>query len=533
MTTVTEDRTAEARHTDATRATESTPRQEGAPQHARVVIVGGGFSGIAMAHRLTTSRFTDFVVLERSSDVGGVWQTNTYPGCTCDVPSHLYSLSFAPNPDWSSTYSPQPEIEQYLRDCIDRFGLRPHLRTGVEVTQASWNEPRQLWEMDTTAGPWTAQVLVSAVGPLTEPKLPDVPGIGRFTGTLMHSARWDHGHDLAGKTVASIGTGASAIQYVPRIADQVGRLFVFQRTAPWVMPHDKRPITDTERARFRRHPATQQVERAKVYLAKEALILGFVKQPRLMTLVEGIARKHMKSQVPDPSLRELLTPRYTIGCKRIVPSNEWYPALQRPNVTLVPHALREIREHSVVDSQGVERDVDVVIFGTGYHVTDIPIAVRIRGRDATLLSDVWNGSPRAYLGTSVPGFPNFFMFLGPNTGLGHSSMVYMLEAQVEHIAHAIRELDTTDSATIEVDQDAHDRYNQQLDTALATTVWEVGACTSFYRDANGRNATIYPDWTFRFRRQAKRWNPAAYRLSGSRVAARTAPSPDILVSASS
>ncbi|MFJ7300228.1 flavin-containing monooxygenase [Streptomyces sp. NPDC099088] len=481
--------------------------------HAQVLIVGAGFSGISLGHALRESKFTDFRILERGSDVGGVWRSNTYPGCRCDVPSHLYSFSFAPNPDWTSTYSPQPEIQDYLRRCLDRFGLRPHLRTGVEVEEARWDEGDQLWHVTTNTGTWTTQVLVSAVGPLTEPKLPEVPGIDRFRGTIMHSARWDHAHDLTGERVASIGTGASAIQYVPEIADRTGKLFVFQRSAPWITPHDKRPIADAERARFRARPLRQRIERGKAYISKELLVLGFAKHPRLMGLLQNVARKHLERQVKDPMLRRSLTPDFTLGCKRIVPSNAWYPALQKPGVELVPHALREIRERSVIDAAGVEREVDTIIFATGFHVTDLPIADKIRGRDGELLSDVWAGSPRAYLGVSVPRFPNFFMFLGPNSGLGHSSMVYMIEAQTAHVKNAIRALDVTGSATVEVDQQTHDRYNAELDRKLAATVWETGGCQSFYRDANGRNATLYPDWTFTYRRHATRWKPDAYHLT--------------------
>lgn len=482
-------------------------------QHTRVLIVGSGFSGIGLGRALRKSRFTDFVMLERGADVGGVWHSNTYPGCRCDVPSHLYSFSFAPNPEWSCTYSPQPEIRDYLRRCLDRFGLRPHLRTGVEVEDARWSEDDQLWQVATSTGPWTAQILVSAVGPLTEPKLPDVPGIDRFQGKIMHSARWDHDHDLSGRQVASIGTGASAIQYVPEIADRAGRLFIFQRSAPWITPHDQRPITEAEREMFRTRPRRQKAARAKVYVAKELLVLGFAKRPRLMRVIEGLARKHLARQVQDPALRRTLTPDFTLGCKRIVPSNTWYPALQKPNVELVPHALREIREHSVIGTDGVERDVDTIIFGTGFHVTDIPFADKVRGRDGGLMSAAWAGSPRAYLGVSVPGFPNFFMFLGPNSGLGHSSMVYMIEAQVEHVKNAVRALDVSGSTSIEVDRHVHDAYNADLDRKLAKTVWEVGGCRTFYQDANGRNATLYPDWTFRFRRQAVRWKPHAYHLA--------------------
>jgi len=481
-------------------------------RHTKVLIVGGGFSGIGLGHRLLQERFKDFVILERSDRVGGVWNTNTYPGCQCDVPSHLYSFSFAPNPEWTRMYSPQAEIRDYLQSCVESFGLTPYIRTGVEVIRAAWNDGILLWEVETTEGAWTTQILVGAVGPLTEPKLPDVPGIGAFEGEVMHSSRWNHDVDLTGKRVASIGTGASAIQYVPQIADQVGELYVYQRSAPWIMPHDQRDITDEERAEFRRNPKAQRRERDKVYLSKEALILGFVKQPRIMSLLEKLSIKHMESQVADPELRSLLSPDFTLGCKRILPSNTWYPALQKPNVTVIPHALKEIHERSVVGSDGVEREVDVIIFGTGFHVADIPFGDQLRGRTGETLSEHWKGSPRAYLGASIPKFPNYFMFLGPNTGLGHSSMIYMIEAQIEHITGAIRAMDTTGATTIEVEQDTHDRYNARIDKKMAGTVWERGGCTTFYQDANGRNATIYPDWTFRFRRDAAKWEPDAYRL---------------------
>lgn len=488
-------------------------------RHTRVLVIGSGFSGIGLGHRLLQERFRDFVILERSDRVGGVWNLNTYPGCQCDVPSHLYSFSFAPNPNWTRTYSSQPEIRDYLESCVESFGLTSYIRTGVEVAHAAWDEDRMLWEVETSEGPWTAQIVVGAVGPLTEPKLPKVPGIDTFTGEIMHSARWNHDVDLTGKRVASIGTGASAIQYVPQIADQVSELFVYQRSAPWIMPHDQRDITDAERAKFRSDPKAQKRERDKVYLSKEALILGFVKQPKVMSLLQKLSTKHMESQVAEPDLRRLLTPDFTLGCKRILPSNTWYPALQKPNVTLVPHALREIREHSVVGADGVERDVDVIIFGTGFHVADIPFGGQLRGRTGETLTEHWKGSPRAYLGASVPGFPNYFMFLGPNTGLGHSSMIYMIEAQVEHITRAIRALDTSGATTIEIDQQVHDSYNAAIDKKMAGTVWEVGGCTTFYQDENGRNATIYPDWTFRFRRDAAKWKPKAYRLG------RAAPRP--------
>lgn len=487
-------------------------------QHISHLIVGSGFSGLGMGRRLKTDGIEDFLILERGAGVGGVWEANTYPGCTCDVPSHLYSFSYAPNPNWSSTYSPQPEIRDYLRACVDRFGLRAHLRLGVEVTGARWDEDTLRWHVDTSAGTFTCDILISAVGPITEPKLPDVPGIDTFEGTVMHSGQWRHDIDLTGLRVASIGTGSSAIQYVPRIADEAGELFVFQRTAPWIAPHDKRPTTEAERARFRGNPAAQRRARASAYLSKEGLVLGFAKAPIIMKAVELVARKHLKDQVPDPALRAQLTPDFTIGCKRILPSNEWYPALQKPRVHLVPKALKEIRPHAVVDADGVEREVDVIIFGTGYQVAEPPIAGLLRGPGGQLLQDAWAGAPHAYLGTSVPGFPNFFLLLGPNSALGHSSMVYMSEAQVDHVGETLKLMRGAGANRVEVRRDVHDAYNRDIDRKLARSVWERGGCTGYYRDSTGRNSTIWPDWTWRFRRLAAHGDPRAYHLKQVRVA---------------
>ena len=483
-----------------------------APGTRRVIIIGAGFGGLGMAIRLRQEGIEDFVILERAEDIGGVWHYNTYPGCMCDVPSHLYSLSAAPNPNWSRTYSPQAEIREYLRDCVDRFGLRAHLRTGVEVQEARWLASDMAWEVQTSAGTLRSRILVNGTGPLTEPKLPDVPGIEKFKGKKMHSARWDHEYDLSGKRVASIGTGASAIQYVPAIREAVGQLYVLQRTPPWIMPHSDRDIRGWERALYRRVPTAQRLVRAAVFYSKELLVPGFVKDPKWMGLVQKISLKHIEKQVSDPVLREKVTPDYTIGCKRLLPSNRWYPALQAPNVELVTAGLKEVREHSVVDTLGVEREVDAIIFGTGFHVTDTPYARLFVGRDGTRLSDVWQGSPRAYLGATVPGFPNLFLLAGPNTGVGHTSLVYMIEAQVEHVLQAMRAMDARGAASVEVRPQAHEDFNQELDARMAKTVWSTGGCASWYMDATGRNASQWPDWAWRFRQLASHFEPTAYLL---------------------
>jgi cation diffusion facilitator CzcD-associated flavoprotein CzcO len=481
-------------------------------QHQKIIIVGAGFSGIGMAIRLKQSGIEDFIILERAPDVGGAWHFNTYPGCRCDVPSHLYSFSFAPNPNWSNTYSPQPEIRDYLRRCVEEFGIRSHMLNNVEVQAAAWKQDEEQWQIETTAGTFTASVLISGMGPLTEPKLPEVPGIESFEGKTMHSAQWDHDYELRGKRVASIGTGASAIQYVPLIQEQVEKLYVFQRTAPWIMPHGSRPISDRERSVFQRIPVVQKLIREGVYWSKEALVLGFVKQPRLMGALERLSGWHMRRQVADPSLQAKLAPNYSFGCKRILPSNEWYPALQQPNVELVTGGLREVRQHSVIDSNGREYEVDTIIFGTGFHVADPPVADQVRGSDGRLMREVWEGTPRAYLGTSVPDFPNLFLLLGPNTGLGHSSMVYMIETQIEHVLQAIQAMQRRRAGTIEVRPQVYEEFNQEVDTRMKGTVWETG-CTSFYLDATGRNGVLWPDWTWRFRQRATQFDEGAYVLS--------------------
>jgi cation diffusion facilitator CzcD-associated flavoprotein CzcO len=482
-------------------------------EHAEIIIAGAGFSGLATAIQLKRRGSHGFLILERAQDIGGVWELNTYPGCTCDVPSHLYSLSFAPNPEWTHTYSPQPEIRDYLRRSAEQRGVRPHIRTGVAVQSAVWREDDRHWTIQTNAGEFTASVFISAVGPLTEPNLPDVPGLAEFEGKLMHSSRWDHGYDMVGKRVASIGTGASAIQYVPEIADQIKRLHVFQRTPPWVMPHGNRAITQLERALYRRLPVTQRLVRAGVYASRELVAFALVKDPRLLRAAQKVSRAHMRKAISDPELLDKLTPRYTLGCKRIVPSNKWYPALARPNVELIASGLREVRGSTVVACDGTEREVDAIILGTGYQVTDIPFADHVRGRDGAVLQELWQGSPRAYLGTSIPGFPNFLMLLGPNTGLGHSSMVYMIESQVEHVLSAIAARDAGGADVIEVREAAHERYNREVDEAMRGTVWELGGCSSFYIDRTGRNATLWPEFTWRFRQHCRQSLAGAYRLT--------------------
>ena len=481
------------------------------PAAVDIAIVGAGFSGLGMAIRLRREGVEDFVVLERGAKVGGTWWFNTYPGCGCDVPSHLYSFSFAPNPDWRRTYSRQPEIEGYLQRVAEDFGAASHVRLGTTVTGAEWDDGAGRWSVETSRGTVSARVLISAAGALSDPKVPALEGLERFEGRTFHSARWDHGYDVAGKRIAVVGTGASAIQFVPAIAPAVAQLHVFQRTAPWVLPHSDRAISSRERRLYRRFPLLQRLVRGGVYSARELLVLGFVKEPKLMKAVERLARAHMRRQVPDRELRAKVEPGYTIGCKRILPSNHWYPALGRDNVELVTDAIAELREQSVVTADGTEREVDAIVFGTGFNVVDMPVARWIRGREGRTLDECWRGSPRAHLGATVAGFPNLYLLLGPNTGLGHSSMIYMIESQVDYVLEALRETERRGAAVAEVRPEVVERYNEALDERMQRTVWTTG-CSSWYLDDTGRNGTLWPDWTFRFRRRTGRFDAAEHEL---------------------
>jgi len=359
--------------------------------------------------------------------------------------------------------------------------------------------------------------MLAGMGPLAEPKTPELPGLEDFEGAVFHSARWDHDYDLKGKRVASVGTGASAIQYVPSIQPEVEQLHVFQRTPPWVFPHTDRPISRIERWLYRKLPAAQRLARGGVYVGRESLVLGFVKKPRLMALAERLARRQMRKQIPDPEFRKRLTPDFTIGCKRILPSNKWYPALVKDNVEVVTEGVKEVRRHSIVAEDGVERPIDAIIFGTGFEVTDMPVAKQVRGRDGRLLGEVWDGSPRAHLGTAIAGFPNFFMMLGPNTGLGHSSMVYMAESQIAYVMDALRCMSERDLETVEIRAAAAEAYNERVEERMEGTVWNTG-CASWYLDDTGRNATLWPDWTWRFRQRTRSFDPEEYLLEARRPA---------------
>jgi len=476
--------------------------------HARVAIIGAGFSGLGAAIRLKQRGTDDFVILERSADIGGTWRDNTYPGCACDVPSHLYSYSFAANPDWPRSYSGQDEIWAYLRGCVERYGLGPHLRLGHEVVEAAWDEARGCWAIQTSEGALTADVLISAAGPLADPAVPDLPGMDSFRGTAFHSAGWRHDHDLAGRRVAVIGTGASAIQFVPRIAHTVGRLEVFQRTAPWVIHRRNRVISPWLRRLYRSVPASQRLLRTGLFLAQESAAVGFM-HPRLMGLPEALARRQLRRHVSDPELRARLTPPYRLGCKRVLLSDEYLPALNRDNVDVVVDPIERVEPLGIRTADGALHEVDTVIFATGFRVTDSPIAERIRGREGATLAQAWQGSPRAYLGTTVAGFPNLFLLLGPNTGLGHTSVLLMIEAQLRYLVGALDHLATSGTAAIEPSARAQEEFVATVDRRMAGTVWSTG-CHSWYQDGTGRVSALWPGTTLRYRWRLRRFDPRAY-----------------------
>jgi cation diffusion facilitator CzcD-associated flavoprotein CzcO len=481
-------------------------------EHHRIVIVGSGFSGLGAAIRLKQRGEHDFVLLERADRLGGTWRDNTYPGCACDVPSHLYSFSFALNPDWTRLCSPQQEIQSYLERVADEYSIPPHIRFDHELLEAAWNDERRLWDIHTSAGDLTAEILITGMGGLSEPALPQLAGLDSFRGTAFHSAQWNHAHSLAGERVAVIGTGASAVQFVPEIQPEVGELQIYQRTAPWIVPRSNREIDPRVRRLFQRFPPAMKLARGALYWSAELLVLGLAKEPRLMRLLERVAKKNLERQVPDPALRAKLKPSYRLGCKRILFTDQYLPALTQPNVQVVSSPIREVRPRSIVTADGAERAVDTIVFGTGFHVTDQPLIDRLRGRDGRLLAEHWHGTMAAFNGTTITDFPNLFVLLGPYTGLGHTSIVIMIEAQIDYIMKALDAIDAHDGAAIDVRPQAQGAFVAEMGRMAEGTVWTAGGCKSWYLDSHGNASTIWPDFTFRFRSRTKRFDTGDYDL---------------------
>jgi cation diffusion facilitator CzcD-associated flavoprotein CzcO len=472
----------------------------GAVREVGVAIIGSGFAGLCMAIALKRRGETDFVLLERAQDVGGTWRDNTYPGAACDVQSNLYSFSFALNPDWGRSYSEQPEIQAYLQRVAKDFDVRRHCVFGAEVTGARWDDEARRWVVSTPAGDFRTRILVSAAGALADPTYPDIPGLDTFAGTVMHSARWDADHDLSGEKVAVIGTGASAIQVVPAIQPLVESIAVYQRTPAWVVPRTDHPVAPLMQRLYRRVPGFQKAIRAGLYLFREFLVIGLAKRRRFLKPVGRLAKAHLERQVRDPKLRKALTPDYTIGCKRILISNDYFPAVAAPN--------------------------DTIVLATGFHVTDLPIAEKIRGRDGRSLAEVWEDGMVSNRSATVAGFPNMFLLVGPNVGVGHTSMVYMIESQVNYVDDALQTMDAEALEVLETTREAQEAYRALIAEKSKGTVWLGGGCASWYLDKHGHNTTLWPDFTFRFRKLTKKLDrenyvglPASAPASSPEVAA--------------
>jgi len=471
-----------------------------------VLIVGSGFAGLCMAVKLKQAGIDNFVILEKDREFGGTWWANTYPGCAVDVPSHLYSFSFAQNAQWTRRFARQEELLAYTRGVARQFDLEPHLRVNTAFEGADFIEDGGYWSVRTSGGAMTAKCIVSAIGALNRASIPALPGIGDFGGKLFHSSQWDHGFDLRGKRVAVIGTGASAVQFVPEIVDSVARLDLYQRTAPWILPRPDRAITRAEKWLQERVPGAQWLYRAVVYAQYESRALLYVHAPELFGIVQKLALRHMHGQVADPELRRKLTPDYTMGCKRVLLMNTYYPALAKSNVELITDPIAQVREHSIVTASGQERDVDAIVFGTGFDVEHALHAVPVRGRGGKVL---FQSSVQAYKGCAVAGFPNYFLITGPNTGLGHNSIIYMIESGVKYVLDAIETIRDQRLHSVEPKEEVQRAFNDDLQRRMKGTVWSTG-CKSWYLDKEGRNYTLWPGFTFAYRRITRRFDIGNY-----------------------
>ncbi|MFD4355766.1 flavin-containing monooxygenase [Nocardia sp. NPDC058518] len=481
-------------------------------QH-EVVVIGAGVSGICAAIKLIEAGVEDVVIVEKADTFGGTWRANTYPGCACDVPSGLYSFSFAPNSEWSRLFAPQPEILDYVDRVAREHGLAEHTRFGVEVVGSRFDDAAQLWRLDTSEGPLSARFVVSAAGPWNEPRLPEIPGLDEFPGEVFHSARWNHDYDLRGKRVAVVGSGASAVQFVPAIQPDVAELHLFQRTAQWVLPKLDHRVPGFEKKVMRRFPFAHKALRSTEYALMEGLGVAFRHPRPLMQTVQAVGSAYLRAVVRDPALRAKLTPDYLLGCKRILFSNSYLQSLTKSNVDVHATGVTEFRGNTVVGADGTTAEVDAVILGTGFHILDTPLADIVRGADGRTMAEHWKGSPEAYLGTVTTGFPNAFTVLGPSLGTGHSSAFAILEAQVAFLVSAIESARREGWAVLDVRPEVQARYVDQVQAALAGTVYNAGGCHSYYMDANGRNSFSWPWSTGELRTRVSTFDPTDFTIT--------------------
>lgn len=480
--------------------------------HFRIAIIGAGFAGLGTAIRLRQRGERNFRIFEKAGGVGGTWWTNRYPGCACDVPSRLYSLSFAANPDWTRQFAPRGEIQTYLERLVREHRLESHIRTGTEIVRAHWDGDSSRWRLtDEFDRQHTAEILVSALGGLSRPAWPDLPGLGDFSGTVVHSQQWPRKLDLDGKRIAVVGTGASAAQLVPEVARRAGQLTVFQRTPAWIIPRRDRPIGPLRRRLFRRFPSLLKAARFTIWARNEMRVPALMRWHWMASGHRWLAHRHRKRQVQDPELQEKLKPGYDIGCKRVILSDDFYPAFNRDNVSLVDRAVERVTETGLVDADGVHHRADVLILATGFRATEPVPEGLVTGRGDRDLARQWRDGPAAYKGTTVHGFPNLFMLLGPNTALGHNSVLLMVESQIRYLLSALDHLDAG-TGPLEVSESAERAWNDWIEQRLSRSVWNAGGCSSWYlHPRSGRNTTIWPGFTFDFRRRLRRFDPEAYK----------------------
>ncbi|ARU55615.1 oxidoreductase [Oleiphilus messinensis] len=473
-----------------------------------VLIVGAGISGIGAGIRLLESRFSNFVILEKAGDLGGTWRDNTYPGCECDIPSALYSFSFAQKPDWSRVFAGQSEILDYIRSTATEFGIEDYIRYHHPVKSAQWNEADHLWYVKTDQQEFRARAVIACGGYLHEPIIPNIPGLEQFSGHWFHSSRWDHAYDLTGKRVAVVGTGASAIQFIPEIQPQVESLTVFQRTPQWILPKPNYTVSSVEKKLFKQKSILNSW-RKSIFGSLESFGIGF-RHPKLLKQFEKIGRLHLRMSVKDSELRDKLTPDYTLGCKRTLLSNDYYPAVSQPNVTLHATGLKSVSGNTLIGQDGSEAEVDVLILGTGFYVTEPPIAEKIRDDQGRTLAEHWHTHMQAYRGTTINGFPNAFMVLGPNLGIGHNSAFIVIEAQLNYIMDALITMRAQNLSRIEVKPDVQEAYNVRVQKALQGTVWNTGGCSSYYLDKSGFNSVGFPWSTLKMQSLLSQFDPENY-----------------------
>jgi cation diffusion facilitator CzcD-associated flavoprotein CzcO len=477
-----------------------------------VAVVGGGFGGVGAAVMLERAGYRNVTVFEKAERVGGVWHHNTYPGAACDIPSHLYEFSFAPNPRWSRRYAPQAEIQAYVEDVARRHGVTERIRTGTRVDGASWDDSRRKWLLETSAGPHEADVLLTACGQLSVPTVPPLPGLESFAGPSFHTARWRHDVDLTGRRVAVIGSGCSAIQVVPAIQPIVGQVDVYQRSPGWTFPKMDFEYSERAKSLFERFPILQRADRASVFYFQELGAAGMTKYRWMMPAFRRVAKRQIDKAISDPELRRKVTPTDEIGCKRIMLTDEWYPTLTKPNVGLIADRVAAITPAGIRSADGVERAYDAIVLATGFATHGFVAPMEITGAGGRSLTEAWADVPRAYLGLSVPDFPNMFLIYGPNTNGGTGSVISTIEAGTNHVIAALDELERADAQRIEVTREAADRFDRDLREALAGTVWHTG-CTNWYVDANGNDPNQWPWLWTTYRRRTQQLEAGAYALS--------------------